>query len=174
MFDFIKAAFTPKPKYQRLATVRPYEFLMTEGCVEAICHCIEPEKQKGHEGITYLYGRTDGHTTLAVGAIRPEAETTKGSFSVSSVEMARLVKEIRYRGLQLISQLHTHPRQAYHSDGDVEGLKLICDGYVSVVLPDYGAYLPSFQEAAFFFYRRGEGFHELDADDVTVIPKRLL
>jgi proteasome lid subunit RPN8/RPN11 len=146
---------------------------MTEACVQAICECVELEKQRGHEGISYLFGRTDGFTTLAVGAIRPEARTTTGSFSVSSVEMARLVKGIRNNGLQLISQLHTHPGKAYHSAGDIDGLKLVCNGYVSVVLPDYGIYLPSFKGAVFYFYRRGNGFKELEPQNIKVIPKRL-
>ena len=174
MLDFIKDVFLSKPKYERVITERSYDFLMTEGCLEAVCQCIEPDKQKGHEGIAYLYGRTDGYTTVAVGAIRPNAITTKGSFSVTSVEMARLVREIRSRGLQLISQLHTHPGQAYHSDGDVEGLKLVCDGYVSVVLPNYGALLPTLQGAVFYVYRRGQGFQELDAASIKIIPERLL
>jgi hypothetical protein len=88
--------------------------------------------------------------------------------------MARLVKEIRRSGLQLICQLHTHPRQAYHSDGDVDGLKLICEGYVSVVLPDYGVHLPSFEDAVFYFYTRDNGFTALEESNVRIIPRRLL
>ena len=174
MFDYIRSVFSRKPKYRRIETPRPFEFLMTQDCVDSICECIEPFTRNRHEGIAYLYGRTDGYTTLAVGAIRPNAMTTPGSFSVSAPEMARLVKEIRRSGLQLICQLHTHPRQAYHSDGDVDGLKLICDGYVSVVLPDYGIHLPSFEDAVFYFYRRGNGFTALEDHDIRIIPRRLL
>lgn len=174
MFDFLRGAFSPKPKYRRIETARPYEFLMTQDCVDSVCECIAPAVESRHEGIAYLYGRTDGCTTLAIGAIRPNAFTTPGSFSVPAPEMARLVKEIRRSGLQLICQLHTHPRQAYHSDGDVDGLKLICDGYVSIVLPDYGVHLPRFEDAVFYFYRRGNGFTALEENNIRIIPRRLL
>jgi hypothetical protein len=174
MLGFIHNLLSPKSKYRRIETPRPFEFLLTQDCMDRICECIEPFAQNRHEGIAYIYGRTDGYTTLAIGAIRPDAATTRGSFSVSSVEMARMVKGIRQRGLQLICQLHTHPGQAYHSDGDVDGLKLVCNGYVSIVLPDYGAHLPSFKEAAFYFYRRGIGFTALEETNIHIIPKRLL
>lgn len=174
MFDFFRNVFFPKSNYRRIETPRPYEFLMTEDCVDSVCECIAPAAQKKHEGIAYMYGRTDGHTTLAVGAIRPDAVTTPGSFSVPAPEMAKLVKEIRRNGLQLICQLHTHPRQAYHSDGDIDGLKLICNGYVSIVLPDYGIHLPSFEDAAFYFYRRGHGFTSLEKHNIRITPRRLL
>jgi proteasome lid subunit RPN8/RPN11 len=172
--NFVKDLFSLKPKYRRIEIESSFEFLMTEDCVRAICECIEPEKERGHEGISYLYGRTNGFTTLAVGAISPESSTTTGSFSVPTVEMAKLVKGIRANGLQLVSQLHTHPRKAYHSEGDIEGLKLVCNGYVSVVLPEYGNYLPSFEGAVFYFYRRGNGFKELEPQNIKIIPKRLL
>ena len=172
--NFVKDLFSLKPKYRRIEIESSFEFLMTEDCVRAIGECIEPEKERGHEGVSYLFGRTDGFTTLAVGAIRPKSRTTTGSFSVSTVEMARLVKEIRGNGLQLISQLHSHPGRAYHSDGDIDGLKLVCNGYVSVVLPEYGNYLPSFEGGVFYFYRRGNGFKELEPKNIRIIPKRLL
>jgi len=174
MFDFIKNAFSPKPKYRRIETERLPELLITEECINAILECIEPERHKGHEGVSYIYGRTDGISTLAIGAIRPHASTTPGSFSVSTTEMARLVKKIRSNGLQLICQLHTHPGKAYHSDGDVDGLKLICEGYVSIVLPSYGSHFPSFKDAAFFFYKKEKGFIQLKQDSIKKIPKRIL
>ena len=173
MFKFVKQLFSAKGKYRRIDVEKPFEFLLTESCVQSICKCIEPFTKKKHEGIAYIYGRTDGNITIAVGAIRPQARTTPGSFSVSVVEMARLVKEIRRCGLQLICQLHTHPGAAYHSEGDVEGLKLICSGYVSIVLPNYGIGLPSFNGAAFYYYKKGVGFCELNSEYIKIIPNTL-
>ena len=162
-----------KPEYRRIDTPRPLELLITDECLSAITDGIRPQTRKKREGVVYLYGRTDGLTTLAVGAIVPDAQTTAGSFYVQTSEVARMVKEIRRRGLQLICQIHTHPTIAYHSDGDVKGLKLICDGYVSVVLPNYGVYLPSFRESVFFFYRRDQGFVKLQENAVRIIPSRI-
>jgi proteasome lid subunit RPN8/RPN11 len=131
-----------------------------------------PEIAMGCEGIAYLLGQTDGATTLVVGTIRPESRTTPGSFSVSSVAMARIVRRANDLGLQVVGQVHSHPGQACHSAGDDEGARISYDGYVSIVVPDYGRRLPSLAGAAVYFYRQG-AFSKLAVEAVKEIPARL-
>ncbi len=147
--------------------------ILTESCVAALRDCLGPEIRNGHEGITYLAGRTDGTTTLAIAAMRPEAETTRGSFNVTAPAIAQIVRAAASRGLQVVGQVHTHPRQAYHSDGDEEGARIAYTGYVSLVLPDYGRRLPRFDEAAFFMFRAGAGFVAIEPSHFTIMLGRL-
>jgi proteasome lid subunit RPN8/RPN11 len=105
--------------------------------------------------------------------IRPEAETTYGSFDVSAPAMAKVIRTIIDHGLQVVGQVHTHPGEAYHSGGDEEGAKIVYSGYVSIVLPDYGRHLPSFGDAALFMYIAPTGFVSVPCSDFTVIPGRL-
>jgi proteasome lid subunit RPN8/RPN11 len=134
---------------------------------------MEPEIEKGHEGIAYLLGHSDGTNTLTVAAIRPHARTTQGSFAVGSLAMACVVRSAVDCGLQLVGQVHTHPGRAYHSGGDEDGARIAYSGYVSIVLPDYGRRLPRLDGAATYMFRAGAGFAALDQARITVVPARM-
>jgi hypothetical protein len=139
---------------------------------EMLRHCLSDQIRHRHEGIAYLYGMTDGATTVAVGCARPMAHTTTGSFSVSSIAMARVVRAISNMGLCLVGQVHTHPEMAYHSEGDEIGARIAYQGYVSAVLPDYGEHLPSLEGSAFYFFHDGR-FRDLEASALSVVPEVL-
>lgn len=147
--------------------------MLIEACIAGLHDCLGLEIRKGHEGIAYLAGRSDGAMTLAIAAMRPEAETTRGSFNVTAPAMARIVRAAADRGLQVVGQVHTHPGRAYHSDGDEDGARIAYTGYVSLVLPDYGRRLPAFDDAAIFMFRAGSGFVPIDPSSFSIIPARL-
>jgi proteasome lid subunit RPN8/RPN11 len=150
---------------------RDCRILMTSACVNALDIEICESRDSRHEGILYLLGQTDGHTTLAVAVCRPTAKTTRGSFHVEQLSMAKVVRIAAKLHLKVVGQLHTHPGAAYHSDGDIEGARIRYDGFCSIVLPNYGAQLPSFEGAATYFYRRDRDWLELNSDDFFVIKE---
>ena len=41
-------------------------------------------------------------------------------------------------GIVAIAQIHTHPKNAFHSYIDDEGASLLIPGSFSIVIPDYG------------------------------------
>lgn len=141
------------PAYREINTRPPCRVIFTESCLNGMRSCMAPEIELGHEGIAYLLGLTNGDSTVIVAAIRPESHTTVGSFNVSSVAMARVVRTANNVGLQVVGQVHTHPGSAYHSGGDDDGARIAYDGYVSIVVPDYGRELPSLRGAAVYSYR---------------------
>ena len=69
----------------------------------------------------------------------------------------KVVRAAVDRGLQVVGQVHTHPGDAYHSDGDNAGARIAFTGYVSIVLPDYGRDLPALTRAAAYSSRRARG-----------------
>src|ERR1017187_10997529 len=84
----------PSPTTYRPVSAPPARVLViTEASVMAMRDCMAAEITCGHEGIAYLLGQTNGATTIVVGAVRPESRTTRGSFDVSSVAMARVVRK---------------------------------------------------------------------------------
>jgi proteasome lid subunit RPN8/RPN11 len=173
MFKHLRTLFTgfrgePVPVYRPVNKLPPCRLIMTEASVLTMRDCMAPEIVRGHEGIGYLFGLTNGATTVVVAAMRPEARTTPGSFNVSSVAMARVVRTASDAGLQVVGQIHTHPDQAFHSGGDEDGARSVYDGYVSIVVPEYGRLLPSMQGAAFYFYRR-DAFSELSGTAVKIV-----
>ncbi|MCV2864409.1 Mov34/MPN/PAD-1 family protein [Albidovulum sediminicola] len=172
MFRALKKLFAPKPKFKP-GPPPPSRLVITRSCIEGLGECLSPEIDRGHEGIAYLLGQSDGTTTVAVAAIRPKARTTRGSFAVEAPAMARVVRAAVDRGLQVVGQVHTHPGEAYHSDGDNDGAKIAFTGYVSVVLPDYGRQLPALTGAATYFFQAGSRFIPMAPDAITVISGRV-
>lgn len=142
-----------QPAYRRIQTPPPARIVLTDASLHAMRECIMPEIIAGHEGIAYLLGQTNGVTTVIVGAIRPESRTTRGSFNVSSVAMAHIVRKATDAGLQVAGQIHSHPEDAFHSGGDEDGARIAYAGYVSIVVPEYGRHLPDLVGAAMYFYR---------------------
>lgn len=169
MFEWMKRLRRGQRKL--IQPLKSRRLVLTSSCIEAIEYCLKDFVIKRHEGICYIYGVVGEEVTLAVSAMKPEAKTTYGSFFVSAKSMTRVVRAGANNCLQVVGQVHTHPQQAFHSAGDIEGALTAYDGYVSIVLPDYGRELPSFKGGVFFVYVKGRGFIELPASKVKVVPE---
>jgi proteasome lid subunit RPN8/RPN11 len=85
--------------------------------------------------------------------------------------MTKVVRKANDTGLQVVGQIHTHPGQAYHSDGDIDGARIAYNGFISIVVPDYGRHLPSLVGAAAYFYR-SKAFLKLQVSAITVTNGR--
>ena len=143
---------------------------LTEACVAALRPCMAPEIHHGREGIAYLLGLSDGTTTLAGSAIRPQAHTTRTSFTVASPSMAKVVRAAVRSGLHVVGQVHTHPGSAYHSHGDDRGAPIAHTGYISIVLPDYGRRLPLLDGAAAYVFGADGLFVPIELKRLHILP----
>jgi proteasome lid subunit RPN8/RPN11 len=169
ILSWIQSFFAPgAPKRTVFAPVP--KFILTQACLQAVQTGLEPEMRKGHEGIVYLLGRTDGVIALATTVFRPQAITTPGSFHVEPRAMAACVQAAGRFELQVVGQLHTHPGEAYHSDGDVEGARIRYPGYVSIVLPNYGRLLPNVNGAALYMWGTDGAWRQLGPQDLIIVP----
>ena len=175
MRGWLRRFFSPKPAAYRPVTLpQPRRVVMAAVCVDALRASLAPEIARSHEGVVYLIGQTDGFTSLALAVFRPAATTTRGSFHVDTAAMRQVVESANAHGLQVVGQLHTHPGQAFHSDGDVAGALIRFGGFVSIVLPDYGSRLPSLEGAAIYMFSAAERrFAELALSDLSVLRERL-
>ena len=145
-------------------TPRPlprYTVVMTTQCRDQLTGQLQGSVRRGHEGIVYFVGLTTGSTALALSAVAPEANATAGSVDVSAAELGKVIRFAAIAELQLVGQLHTHPCGAYHSDGDLAGMRIRHPGYFSIVVPNYGAQLPSFKDAHTLMWTP-EGFREVE------------
>lgn len=161
--------FKRKPRYRVIREPAVQRIMMLEHCLAALRECLAPEIARGHEGVAFLYGKTDGTETLITGVFRPQARTTRGSFAVSTLAMAKVVEAVCDLGLEVIGQIHSHPTLAGHSKGDEDGARIAYDGFVSLVLPNYARDLPSLEGMAIYMYRDGE-FDELEDEALLIIP----
>lgn len=152
-------------------TPQPARLLVTANALDDLAAALAKSQQQRHEGVAYLLGRTDGAITLAIAVFAPEARTTAGSFHVSPRAMVACMQAAAQFELQVVAQVHTHPGQAFHSDGDVEGAKIRYPGYVSLVLPEFGRHLPSLAGAAAYQWQKPHGWVALSDDDTIIISK---
>ena len=172
MWKLIPRLFRRQPVF-RPGPVELPRLILTEPSVLALQSCMDLEIKEGKEGIAYLLGQSDGTTTLVVSVIRPRSQTTQDSFSVSSPAMAQAVRTTVSFGLQVVGQAHTHPGEAYHSEGDENGARIAYSGYVSVVFPNYGRHLPALDGAAAYSFQPCSGFVPIEPDRITVVPGRI-
>jgi proteasome lid subunit RPN8/RPN11 len=83
--------------------------------------------------------------------------------------MARVVALATELDLQVVGQVHTHPHLAGHSDGDEDGANIKFDGFVSIVVPDYGAHLPSLENSAVYSYHQTLGWRKLPLSAIIIL-----
>ena len=161
-----------RSQQKKRPTEQQRQVILTDSVITAIIMCLHSDTERRHEGIVYLFGRTDGTTTLIITAFEPQATTTRGSFKVGIAGMSQVLEAADRTRLHVVGQLHTHPGTAYHSDGDEEGAGIRFKGYVSIVVPEYGRSLPSLKGAACFMFAPDRGFVSLELADITVAPAR--
>lgn len=166
LFELIDHIF--KKKSIRAETPQP-KFLITEGSLGLATAAIQPKLNMKHEGILFLLGRTDGEITIATNVYLPNAKTTKGSFEVEAREVGNCAKLAGKYELQIVAKIHTHPDKAFHSGGDISGANNKYTGFVSVVVPHYGAHLPSLKNSVSFMWVCNE-WKEIKQENVIVIP----
>ena len=135
---------------------------MTTHCCDQTTKYLRKSAQRRHEGIVYYVGVTNGTTTVALYAMLPKVDSTSRSVDVSARELGKISHSASEAGLQVVGQLHTHPADAYHSDGDLLGMRIRYPGYFSIVVPDYGAQLPSFRHSHTVLWTTG-GFQKVNA-----------
>ena len=135
---------------------------MTTHCLDQTTTLLRESGRRGHEGIVYFVGLTDGTTTTALYAVLPGADATPGSVDVSASELGKIIRSASDAGLQVVGQLHTHPSLAYHSPGDLTGMRIRYPGYFSIVVPDYGAGLPSLRNSHTLMWAEDE-YQEIEA-----------
>jgi hypothetical protein len=68
----------------------------------------------------------------------PEQEAAADYFHIPRRAMAPLMEHLREQGLMVAAQLHTHPREAFHSSADDRWAIVRHIGALSIVLPEFG------------------------------------
>jgi hypothetical protein len=154
-FEFIDNADEPR-------------LVLARSCFDGLLEALAPANHRRHEGVALLLGKIHEGIGVAAHAVRPNAVTTGGSFSIPGREMARVVGVCTRLGLDIIGQVHTHPLEAFHSEGDEEGANIRYDGYFSLVIPEYGRFMPSFQGSTLYVFSANQGWRLLDSPPSVV------
>lgn len=152
---------------------RVHECTIASSVMAAVTDILAPARRRRVEGIAYFLGRTDGVHATILSSVAVSADATFGSFFVPSSEMVRVVNAANAAALQVVGQIHTHPHEAFHSAGDDAGAQIRFDGFITIVVPDYGMYLPSLRGSAVFAYSSDDSeFARLPSDRIHVVESR--
>lgn len=108
------------------------------------------------EGVALFAGVREGDKFYIKQTIIPDQKS--GSFEegllyvVEGNELHRISLELFDTGMQLIAQIHSHPREAYHSETDDEYPIVTVLGGISIVVPDFAQGGFNFSEWAVYRY----------------------
>lgn len=158
-----------RPAYQIVEEPEAPRLIIARSCYDGLIAALRPATARRHEGVALLLGRGDAAVKIALHTVRPVATTSAGSFQISAVEMARVIAVASRLDLEIVAQVHTHPGEAYHSQGDEEGARIRYDGYISLVIPDYGVRLPRLDQAAVYSFSSVLGWQQMPLDAVQIV-----
>ena len=105
------------------------------------------------ECVLLWLGRRNGKVQSIIEVFRPTQNASADYFEIPRVGMLELMERLRTQGLYVAAQVHTHPREAFHSQADDKWAIVRHQGAISIVLPYFAknTHLRNFlTEAAFF------------------------
>lgn len=106
----------------------------------------------GREGLVLWIGQKNGETFSVTELVIPEQRGIRTNDGVCVIiegnALARLNADLYRRQLQLIAQVHSHPRAAYHSSTDDEYAIATKVGCLSLVVPNFATLSFSLAECA--------------------------
>lgn len=122
--------------------------------------------RKGSEALVYFGGVATGTELVVTGLYRLHHEPQGDRVVVTPGEARWLLQALRARDEKLIAQLHSHRWLAEHSHGDDIWAASFHDGFLSIVVPNFGAGVSSPVDCAVLEYREG-AFVEIPPGEVA-------
>ncbi len=100
--------------------------------------------------------------------VHPKHTSEHGGYQVDGEWVGALYEELAERGERVVAQVHTHPRQAFHSRRDDAYPVVLEAGLYSLVIPNYASE-PIDQAAWYLTQLQGDGtWREVNWRDVVV------
>ena len=128
----------------------------------------------GCEGLVLWLGEFEPNTGKAyvTQAFVPEQKSISHEdgvgYFVSAETLFQLNRDLSETGLRLIAQVHSHPREAYHSEADDRYAIVTAEGGLSLVVPNFGR-APAHPTAWAVYRLHGRDWRELSAGEVGSI-----
>lgn len=91
------------------------------------------------ECVLLWLGRREDGVQRVCEIYRPIQNASADYFEIPRTGMAELMQRLRQRGLYVVSQVHTHPEEAFHSPADDRWAIVRHDGALSIVLPRFAS-----------------------------------
>lgn len=99
---------------------------------------IEEHGAKEQEAYVFWAGAVAGNEAYITTCVYPTANARHGGVKVPLEKMTEINLELRDRDQIILAQAHSHPGRALHSSVDEEKAVSFHQGFVSVVVADFG------------------------------------
>ena len=143
--------------------------------VDAVYEEFRNTGQQGFERVALFAGEKKGVEFSVTHLLYPKQQLLRGpnglSFHVDGDELERIGEWLYQQSYSLVSQIHSHPAEAYHSEADDELAIITTFGGLSIVVPDYGFSDQSFEHSAFYRLLPDTGWTALSPIQISSLIK---
>jgi Prokaryotic homologs of the JAB domain len=113
--------------------------LVSQGVLDRSSELFEPFRARSIEACLLWYGYVlDSDTCLVTTCVRPAQTSRATSYEISAESMRGVRQQVRPHRLLLLTQLHSHPAEAFFSEWDEDHALNNRSGALNLVIPDYG------------------------------------
>jgi hypothetical protein len=110
-----------------------------------------------------------GEPGLLTRAVHPLHRAGRGWYEVDSAWITQFFLHLRREGQKVLVQVHTHPQEAGHSETDDQFSLAPAPGFMSLVIPDFGAGQAGFRGAALVRMRADGSWEPTCPEDVFAV-----
>ena len=122
------------------------------------------------ECVLLWLGRRENGVQRIIHVYRPLQNSSIDYFEIPRRGMAALMERLRTQGLYVVSQVHTHPCEAFHSPADDKWAIVRHNGALSIVLPHFAksTTVDNFlEQAAVYRLDASNIWNEVRSEDVS-------
>ena len=179
----------PEPEYAdddggRTQLVRPYvspgndrrtrgisgfieKFYVPTAVLRETQRFIEEHGAERTEAYVFWAGAVADGEAYITTCVYPTANARHGGVKVSLRKMTEINLELRDRDQLVLAQVHSHPGVARHSPVDEEKAVSFHEGFVSIVVPDFGETpVYDLRDCGVYVYTASDGWRLLGEDEV--------
>lgn len=139
---------------------------------------IEKHGAEGTEAYVFWAGAIADGEAYVTTCVYPTANARHGGVEVPLQKMTEINLELRDRDQLVLAQVHSHPGVARHSPVDEEKAVSFHEGFVSIVVPDFGETpVYDLRDCGVYVYTVNDGWQLLDdgeTEDRFVIEETIL
>lgn len=128
---------------------------------------IEQHGAEGTEAYVFWAGAVADAEAYVSTCVYPTANARHGGVKVPLQKMTEINLELRDRDQLVLAQVHSHPGRARHSPVDEEKAVSFHEGFVSIVVPDFGETpVYDLRDCGVYVYTADDGWRLLDDDEI--------
>jgi proteasome lid subunit RPN8/RPN11 len=146
-------------------------FVIPDACISQAYRHMRDLGRKNLEGVALFVGKLEGTICYVHETLIPKQVSImlhEGLlYAVGEEELYRLAVYLYKKGLRLIAQIHSHPKEAYHSETDDAYPIITVVGGLSIVVPDFATKPASLSTWAVYRLNAENQWVELGMQDKT-------